>query len=84
MDDSKFRDTVLAPRYGRVEGRVNLERVELDPPLAFAAGFAFDVVGGRVRPRPVATPKRAACAVPTPVGHFDPATANQSPHGAQE
>jgi hypothetical protein len=52
MSDAAFRDTVLAPRYGRIGDRLNLERVELDPLLAQAPEITFEAAaGGRVRPR---------------------------------
>jgi cytosine/adenosine deaminase-related metal-dependent hydrolase len=47
LTNAAFRDTVLAPRYGRVGGRVNLERIELAPLLTDDDHFFFTVVEGR-------------------------------------
>jgi cytosine/adenosine deaminase-related metal-dependent hydrolase len=47
LSDASFRDTVLAPRYGRVGVRLNLERIELAPLFTQDDPFFFTVVEGR-------------------------------------
>ena len=44
--DAAFRDQVLAPRYGVVDGHVNLEPLKLHPLLAADDDFFFAFVGG--------------------------------------
>jgi hypothetical protein len=52
MTDAAFRDNVLAPRYGRVGTRVNLERIELSPLFTRDDHFFFSVLRGRKDPKP--------------------------------
>lgn len=47
MSNATFRDAVLAPRFGLVGGRVNLERIELAPLLTDDDHFFFTVLEGR-------------------------------------
>lgn len=48
--EAAFRDQVLTPRFGTVDGRVNLERIEIVPLLAHDDDFFFVVTGGVVDP----------------------------------
>jgi cytosine/adenosine deaminase-related metal-dependent hydrolase len=47
LSERAFRDTVLATRYGVLDGRVNLERIELSPLLTDDDGLFFTVLEGR-------------------------------------
>lgn len=49
MTNAAFRDQVLAPRFGRVNGRVNLERIELGPLFTADDHYFFAVVGGQTK-----------------------------------
>jgi hypothetical protein len=48
LSERAFRDTVLATRYGLLDGRVNLERIELSPLLTDDDGFFFTALEGRL------------------------------------
>ena len=52
VGDDAFRDEVLASRYGTVDGRVNLEAMELKPLLADDDDFFFAFLGGERDPTP--------------------------------
>jgi 5-methylthioadenosine/S-adenosylhomocysteine deaminase len=52
MTDPAFRDNVLAPRYGRVGTRVNIERIELSPLFTRDDHFFFSVLHARRDPKP--------------------------------
>jgi fermentation-respiration switch protein FrsA (DUF1100 family) len=54
LTDRAFRDRVLATRYGVLDGRVNLERIELSPLLTDDDGFFFTVLEGRLPAAPAA------------------------------
>jgi 5-methylthioadenosine/S-adenosylhomocysteine deaminase len=49
MTNAAFRDQVLAPRFGRVNGRVNLEPIELGPLFTADDHYFFAVVGGQTK-----------------------------------
>jgi 5-methylthioadenosine/S-adenosylhomocysteine deaminase len=51
MTDAAFRDNVLAPRYGRVGARVNLESIELSPLFTRDDHFFFSVLHARKDPK---------------------------------
>ena len=60
-DDAAFRDQVLAPRYGRVGGRVNLASLQLHPLLTDDDQHFFTVAGGLAdEPRPPYAPYRTS------------------------
>lgn len=59
MTEAAFRTQVLAPRYGLIRGRVNLERIELSPLFTVDDHFRFAVIGGSAKsgiPRDPAPP----------------------------
>jgi 5-methylthioadenosine/S-adenosylhomocysteine deaminase len=60
LADDVFRDTVLAALAGRVNGRINLERIELGPLLTSDDHFFFSIMGGQA----VEAPRRLAADPP--------------------
>ena len=46
MSATAFRDHVLAPQFGRVDGRLNVEAISLGPLLTDDDQFFFDVCPG--------------------------------------
>jgi len=68
--NAAFRDQVLAPRYGTVDGHVNLEPMQLHPLLTIDDDFFFAYIGGDA----AATPYAANFNHVTPTGNpFAPA-----------
>jgi hypothetical protein len=49
MSEAAFRDGVLAPLFGRLSKRIDLERIELPPLLTVDDHFFFSVVQGMAR-----------------------------------
>jgi len=76
MTDAQFRQFVLVPVAGTVNGRLNLERLELPPLLAEDDDFLFDVLGQRL------DPATGLVADPTPPFLLYPANANHVVGGA--
>lgn len=70
MSAAAFRDQVLAPQFGRVNGRLNVEAISLGPLLTDDDQFFFDIVSG-LRQRD------GLPADPTPPFHLYPANFNQ-------
>lgn len=50
MTDAQFRQFVLIPIAGTIDGKLNLERVQLTPILTDEDDFLFDVLGARTDP----------------------------------
>jgi hypothetical protein len=46
MSAASFRDQVLAPMFGRINGRLNIERISLGPLLTDDDQFFFDFLAG--------------------------------------
>ncbi len=46
MSAASFRDQVLAPMFGRINGRLNIERISLGPLLTDDDQFFFDFIAG--------------------------------------
>ena len=75
MSAAAFRDQVLAPQFGRVDGRLNIEAISLGPLLTDDDQFFFDIVSGLRR-------RDGAPADTSPPFHLYPANFNQiGPHG---
>jgi 5-methylthioadenosine/S-adenosylhomocysteine deaminase len=73
MSAKAFRDQVLAPQFGRVDGRLNVEAISLGPLLTDDDPFFFDIVSGLRDGVPADT---------SPPFHLYPANFNQiGPHG---
>jgi 5-methylthioadenosine/S-adenosylhomocysteine deaminase len=70
MTASAFRDQVLAPQFGRVHGRLNLEAISLGPLLTDDDQFFFDIVSGLRRRDGVPADR-------SPPFHLYPANFNQ-------
>ena len=65
-----FRDQVLAPMFGRINGRLNIERISLGPLLTDDDQFFFDFLAGLRR-------RGGVPADPTPPFRPYPADYNQ-------
>ena len=70
MSAAAFRDQVLAPQFGRVDGRLNVEAISLGPLLTDDDQFFFDIVSGLRR-------RDGLPADPRPPVHLYPANFNQ-------
>ncbi len=75
MTDAQFRQFVLVPTAGTVDGRLNLERLTLPPLLTEDDDFFFDVLAQRL------DPATGLVDDPTPPFRLYPANANQVTEG---